>query len=200
MHSRAAPTTTRARLAICERHARHYGEDWWFLTYLGWSHTEAGNANTGRTTTERAIELRSENGNAAHALSTRCSSKAIRVPAAHFFPAGSPRNEKASFLHGHLSWHVALTALEAGDTDGALGIYQQHIRPSNSRYPPMNVFTDCASLLWRLSLAGKSGLESYWQEVAGYGDRFFPRRARIRRCPLRPRCSSNMPAKLWKHD
>ena len=33
-----------ARLAICERHARHYGEDWWFLTYLGWSHTEAGNA------------------------------------------------------------------------------------------------------------------------------------------------------------
>ena len=32
-----------AKLAICERHARHYGEDWWFLSYLGWSHTEAGN-------------------------------------------------------------------------------------------------------------------------------------------------------------
>ena len=58
-----------ARLAICERHARHYGEDWWFLTYLGWSHTEAGNVGFGRTTTERAIALRPENANAAHALS-----------------------------------------------------------------------------------------------------------------------------------
>ena len=27
-----------AKLAICERHARHYGEDWWFLSYLGWSY------------------------------------------------------------------------------------------------------------------------------------------------------------------
>src|SRR5258708_3292359 len=38
----------------------------------------------------------------------------------------------------------------------------------------MIVFTDSASLMWRLSLAGKTGLEPYWQEVAAYGDRFFP--------------------------
>jgi hypothetical protein len=36
------------------------------------------------------------------------------------------------------------------------------------------VFTDSASLLWRLTLAGKTGLEPYWQEVAAYGDLFFP--------------------------
>jgi hypothetical protein len=85
-----------------------------------------------------------------------------------------PAHDRASFLHGHLSWHIALTALEAGDLDGALKIYEQHIRPSDSRYPPMIVFTDSASLMWRLSLAGKTGLEPYWQEVAAYGDRFFP--------------------------
>jgi hypothetical protein len=39
----------------------------------------------------------------------------------------------------------------------------------------LNVFTDAASLLCRLSLAGKAGLESYWREVVAYGDRFFPR-------------------------
>jgi hypothetical protein len=164
-----------ARLAICERHARHYGEDWWFLTYLGWSHTEAGNVGTGRATTEQAIELRPENGNAAHALSHALFEQGDPVASRAFLSGWLPAHDRASFLHGHLSWHVALTALDAGDTDGALGIYQQHIRPSNSRYPPMNVFTDCASLLWRLALAGKSGLESCWQEVAGYGDRFFPR-------------------------
>ena len=37
-----------ARVAICERHANHYGEDWWFLSYLGWSHTEAGHLAIGR--------------------------------------------------------------------------------------------------------------------------------------------------------
>ncbi|MEA2887529.1 MAG: hypothetical protein QOD11_1889 [Bradyrhizobium sp.] len=164
-----------ARLATCERHARHYGEDWWFLTYLGWSHTEAGNVGIGRTTTERAIALRPENGNAAHALSHALFEQGDPVAGRTFLSGWLPAHERASYLHGHLSWHVALTALEAGDLDGALAIYQRHIRPSDSRYPPLNVFTDCASLLWRLSLAGKKGLEPYWQDVAAYSDRFFPR-------------------------
>ncbi len=163
-----------ARLAICERHARQYGEDWWFLTYLGWSHTEAGNAGAGRTVTERAIALRPENGNAAHALSHALFEQGDAVTGRTFLSDWLPAHDRASFLHGHLSWHIALTALEAGDLDGALKIYEQHIRPSDSRYPPMIVFTDSASLLWRLSLRGKTGLEPHWQEVAAYGDRFFP--------------------------
>ena len=63
------PDHDAAKLAICERDASHYGEDWWFLSYLGWSHTEAGNLSTGRTLTERAMSLRSANANAAHGLS-----------------------------------------------------------------------------------------------------------------------------------
>lgn len=163
-----------ARLAICERHARHYGEDWWFLTYLGWSHTEAGNVGFGRTTSERAIALRPQNANAAHALSHALFEQGDMLAGRTFLSAWLPAHENASFLQCHLSWHIALTALEAGDLDGALGIYERHIRPSSSRYPPLNVFTDCASLLWRLSLAGKTGLEPHWQNVAVYGDRFFP--------------------------
>ena len=164
-----------ARLAICERNAGHYGEDWWFLTYLGWSHTEAGNAGTGRTLTERAIRLRVENANAAHGLSHALFEQGDTAAGRRFLSGWLPAHERASFLHGHLSWHVALSALDAGDLDGALGIYEQHIKPPNSPYPPLNVFTDAASLLWRLSLAGKAGLEPYWREVAAYGDRFFPR-------------------------
>ena len=63
------PDHDAARLAICERVASHYGEDWWFTGYLGWSHTEAGNLSTGRALSERAIALRSANANAAHGLS-----------------------------------------------------------------------------------------------------------------------------------
>ncbi len=163
-----------ARVAICDRHARHYGEDWWFLTYLGWSHTEAGNVGVGRTLTEQAIALRPENGNAAHALSHALFEQGDAATGRTFLSDWLPAHDRASFLHGHLSWHIALTALEVGDLDGALEIYEQHIRPPDSRYPPMIVFTDSASLMWRLSLLGKTGLAPYWQEVAAYGDRFFP--------------------------
>jgi tetratricopeptide (TPR) repeat protein len=163
-----------ARVAICERHARHYGEDWWFLTYLGWSHTEAGNAATGRAATERAIMLRPQNANAAHGLSHAQFEQGDMAEGRAFLSSWLQKHEQASFLHGHLCWHIALTALEAGDLDGALAIYQRHIRPAGAPYPPLNVFTDSASLLWRFSLLGKTGLEPYWQEVAAYGDRFFP--------------------------
>src|SRR5688500_17915535 len=50
-----------ARLALCRRMAPHYGEDWWFLTHLGWSHTEAGKLGAGQRLTQRALELRREN-------------------------------------------------------------------------------------------------------------------------------------------
>ena len=164
-----------ARLAICQRHARHYGEDWWFLTYLGWSHTEAGGAAIGREMTERAIAMRPANGNAAHGLSHALFELGAVAEGQVFLSGWLPAHEKASFLHGHLSWHVALTALEAGDTAGALEIYEQQIRPQGNRYPPLNIYTDCASLLWRLRLAGQTDLDSHWQQVAAFGEEFFSR-------------------------
>ncbi len=163
-----------AKLAICQRHAGHYGEDWWFLTYLGWSHTEAGHVGIGRALTERALPLRPENASAAHGLSHALFEQGEPEAGREFLSDWLKRHEQASFLHGHLCWHLALTAIEAGDPDTALAIYERQIRPSGSPYPPLNVLTDTASLLWRLTLAGASGLGPHWREVAAYGDRFFP--------------------------
>ena len=163
-----------AKLAICERHAGHYGEDWWFLTYLGWSHTEAGNVGIGRALTERALPLRPENASAAHGLSHALFEQGEPEAGGAFLSSWLKRHEKASFLHGHLCWHLALAAIETGNADTALAIYERQIRPPDSPYPPLNVLTDSASLLWRLSLTGTSGLEPHWREVAAYGDRFFP--------------------------
>jgi tetratricopeptide (TPR) repeat protein len=164
-----------ARLAICERHARHYGEDWWFLTYLGWSHTEAGNVRAGRTITERAIAIRPQNGNAAHALSHAHFEQGDALAGDAFLSEWLLAHDGKSYLQGHLSWHVALVAVESGDADRALKTYNERIRPSEARYPPLNVFTDCASLLWRLTLGDKTVPASQWNEAAEYGNRFFPR-------------------------
>jgi Tfp pilus assembly protein PilF len=163
-----------AKLAICQRHAGQYGEDWWFLAYLGWSHTEAGNVGTGRALIERALPLRPDNAGAAHGLSHALFEQGEPESGREFLAAWLNSHERASFLHGHLCWHLALAAIETGDPDTALAIYESQIRPTGSPYPPLNVLTDSASLLWRLSLAGASGLEPHWHDVAAYADRFFP--------------------------
>jgi hypothetical protein len=85
-----------------------------------------------------------------------------------------PAHDRLSFLHGHLWWHLALTAIDAGNLDSALAIYEREIKPAARPYPPLNILTDGASLLWRLSLAGQTGLESHWLDVAGFGNQYFP--------------------------
>jgi Tfp pilus assembly protein PilF len=167
-----------ARVAICERHARHYGQDWWFLTYLGWSHTEAGNHGAGRNITELALTLRRNNGNAAHALAHALYEQGDTVAGDAFLADWLPAYDRASFLNGHLSWHFALLALGSDDVDKALSIYQERIRPAvadGPPLPPLNVFTDSASLLWRLALSGRTDLDAHWRDVAVYSDRVFPR-------------------------
>jgi tetratricopeptide (TPR) repeat protein len=163
-----------AKVAICERLARHYGEDWWLLAFQGWSHTEAGNVPHGRRLTERALTLRCQNGNAAHALSHALFEQGDPVAGSAFLAEWLPGYDRAGFLNGHLSWHLALAALDVGDPERALSIYRERICPDVSRAPPLAVFTDSVSLLWRLALLGQRNLEPYWREIAAYGDKKFP--------------------------
>jgi hypothetical protein len=118
--------------------------------------------------------LRSANANAAHGLSHAMFEQGDMAVGRLFLAQWMPSHDRKSFLHGHLAWHVALTHLDEGDLDGALAIYEQHIKPAGRPYPPLNIFTDGASLLWRLSLAGQTGLEPHWRDVAAYGEKYFP--------------------------
>ena len=163
-----------ARVSICERHAAHYGQDWWFLTYLGWSHTEAGNVAHGRSLTERALGMRRQNAHGAHALAHSLFEQGDTNAAHSFLSDWMLGYDRRGILNGHLSWHEALLALENGDADRALAIYDTRIRPPISHAAPMHLFADGASLLWRLSFESKAGLEPYWRELAAYGADAFP--------------------------
>ena len=168
-----------ARVAVCERHARHYGADWWFLTYLGWSHTEAGNAGAGRALTEQALAIRPQNANAAHALSHALFEQGEMPACEAYLTAFMPSYDRAGILNGHLSWHQALAALEQDDVAEALRLYEDRIKPAVSHAPPLNAFTDAASLLWRASLSSdaalsNTALESRWAETSEYAARMFP--------------------------
>jgi hypothetical protein len=163
-----------ARLAICERHARHYGEDWWFLAYHGWSNTEAGRPGIGLAQTQRSLALRRENGHGAHALAHTYFELGDAAEGERFLSGWLDDHPRSGFMHWHLAWHRTLLAVEAGDSDGAFKLFQEQLRPAVSDAPPINVVSDSASLLWRLALDGREIPRAVWDEIADYGDRRTP--------------------------
>lgn len=163
-----------ARVDLCERHARHYGEDWWFLTYLGWSHTENGSVGAGRHLTQRGFELRRANANAAHALAHAMYEDGSVEDAEKLIEGWLPTYDARGILHGHIAWHQALLALEKDEPARALALYARYIAPGASHAVPINAVTDEASLLWRAQLCGHAIDPALWQAVADNALRHFP--------------------------
>ncbi|MCW8084264.1 tetratricopeptide repeat protein [Sabulicella glaciei] len=163
-----------ARVDLCERHAPHYAaDDWWFLTYRGWSHAENGAVGQGRALVQRGFDLRKENANAAHALSHAMHEAGAGEEAERLIAEWLPSYDRSGTLHGHIAWHAALAALDRGDTERALGLYGQHVRPAVSAGLPINVVTDTASFLWRMQAYGHAVPEGLWQEAAAYAKPAF---------------------------
>jgi hypothetical protein len=165
----------RARVDLCEKHRPHYGEDWWFLTYFGWSLTENGDVAEGRRVTQRGFDLRRENANAVHALAHAMFEDGSARDAEDLIADWLPLYDRSGLLYGHVTWHRALLALENGDTDRAGAIYADTIQPTINPAPPLNVMTDGVSLLWRLQVSGHPVARDTWRDLAGHAGRWFPK-------------------------
>ncbi|WP_036027030.1 tetratricopeptide repeat protein, partial [Bradyrhizobium yuanmingense] len=165
----------RARHELCERVAPHYGEDWWFLTMSGWAMTENGDVARGRAVTERGFHLRRENAHAAHAVLHAMFEDGSTEDADRLVDEWLPAYDRSGILHGHIRWHQALGALEHGDAARALAIYADVLRPTATQAPPLNVITDSASLLWRLSMYGHAVPKALWQEADAAAQKLFPK-------------------------
>jgi hypothetical protein len=165
----------RARQDLCERVAHHYGEDWWFLTLYGWALTENGNVARGRAVTERGFGLRRENAHGAHAVLHAMFEDGSVDEADRLIDEWIPGYDRSGILHGHIRWHQALGALEHGDAARALAIYADVLQPAVTQAPPLNVITDGASLLWRLSAYGHAVPKALWTEADATAQRLFPK-------------------------
>jgi tetratricopeptide (TPR) repeat protein len=164
-----------ARQDLCERYAQHYDEDWWFLTNYGWSMTENGQVAKGRAMTERAFDKRRANANATHALLHAMFEDGSVDDADRLVTQWIGGYDRTGFLYGHIYWHQALGALEAGDAAKALSIYRDILNPPLNPAPPLNVMSDCAALLWRLSAYGHAVPSGLWTDAEAYATTHFPR-------------------------
>jgi hypothetical protein len=165
-----------AQLALLERLAPHWGEDWWFLTYLGWARIETGDVATGAREVERALALNPNNAYAAHARAHGYFEAGDAEAGAAFIAAWLPGYDRKSQLHCHLSWHLALFELARGQPERARALYEDAIRPAVSHAPPLFNLADAASFLWRWRIYGETpSLDEKWNEVIAHARRYFPR-------------------------
>ncbi|WP_454618295.1 tetratricopeptide repeat protein [Bradyrhizobium cenepequi] len=165
-----------ARVDLCERVADRYdADDWWFLTYRGWSHAENGSVTRGRDLAQRGLEQRRANANAAHAVAHAMFEQGATQEVEALIADWLPDYDRAGVLHGHLAWHAALSALERDDPQRALAIYSEYVQPSVSLGLPINVVSDTVSLLWRLQAAGYPVPSGLWEDVERYAVSRFPK-------------------------
>jgi len=165
-----------AQLALLRELAPHWGNDWWFLGYLGWAYIETGEVATGTRLVERSLAGNPRNAHAAHQRVHGFFESGDAAGGAGFVEDWLKGYERTGQLHCHLSWHLALFELARGNVERARAIYLDNIRPSVAQAAPMLVLADSASFLWRWRFYGVAvPLDEEWAEVAAHARRHFPR-------------------------
>lgn len=160
-----------AQLALLKKLAPHWGDDWWFLTYLGWARIELGDIARGAAEVERALEGNPRNAFAAHARAHGYYEAGDPERGAAFVEGWLPGYDRDSQLHCHISWHLALFELARGNAERARELYADAIQPVVSHAPPLFNVADAASFLWRWRIYDLGRDPDDWNEVAAYARR-----------------------------
>lgn len=164
------------QVALLEGVAPAWGaEDWWFQTALGWAYVEAGRASKGIPMLDRALATYPNNANAIHGRLHGYYEQGAAAEGAAFVEAWLPGYDRGAVLHGHLSWHRALFALQAGDAEQALAIYQDAVGPARSQALPLFTVIDGAALLFRAALHGTDWPAALRRELAAFARARYPR-------------------------
>jgi len=162
-------------LALLTRLVPHYGDDWWFTTHHAMALIEAGQRTAARPMIERALGQNPQNAWAAHTFAHYCYEDGDPHTARAFLTTWLPTYPKTAPFHGHLSWHLALGELEAGNANAALSLYHQALALDAHSGPPRGKLSDGASFLWRWELAGHPRDPAAWQAMLDFINETFPR-------------------------
>lgn len=155
--------------------APHYGGDWWFLAVLAFAACECGELDQAWDLIERSLAGNPRNAHGAHIRVHVLYEQGEPQRAADYLDSWMAGFDKQGLLHCHLSWHVALVALELGRFDKAWEVYRANVHPGGAWGPPINVATDASAFLWRAELAGEPRRPDLWHEVHAFVGASFPK-------------------------
>jgi tetratricopeptide (TPR) repeat protein len=165
----------RMLLDLLERLAPSWGDDWWFTAHHGMALSENGQRDAARPKIERSLSQNSKNPWAAHALGHLCYEEGDANAARAFLASWLTTYPRNGLLYSHLSWHLALGHLEAGDAAAAYRLFKEAFAPDVHSGPPRAKVTDPVSFLWRWELAGHPRDLDAWRIIHDFATRAFPR-------------------------
>jgi len=165
----------RALLELLDRLAPSYGDDWWFTAHHGMAFSENGQRDAARPKIERSLAQNPRNPWAAHAQAHLCYEEGDPDAARAFLASWLPTYPRDAALYSHLSWHLALGHLEAGDAAAAFRLFRDAFALDVHSGPPRGKVNDGVSFLWRWELAGHPRDADAWHMMHDFVNRAFPR-------------------------
>ena len=165
----------RTLLDLLERLAPSYGDDWWFTAHHGMALSENGRRDAARPKIDRSLAQNPNNPWAAHARAHLCYEEGDAHAARTFLTSWLTTYPRNGLLYSHLSWHLALGDLEAGDAAAALRLFREAFSPDVHSGPPGGKLNDAVSFLWRWELAGHQRDAEAWRMMHDFATSAFPR-------------------------
>ncbi|MEM8631684.1 MAG: tetratricopeptide repeat protein [Pseudomonadota bacterium] len=152
----------------------HYGDDWWMMSMHAVSLCETGHVDASSALMERSLGLNPRNANGSHFKAHAQYEAGETEPGRAYLQSWMEDYDDRAVLHGHLSWHLALWALHAGDEAGMWAAVDRGVAPGAAKGLPINILTDTAAILYRAELAGMDVAPDRWKTISDYAARFFP--------------------------
>jgi hypothetical protein len=168
------PGQKRILLDLLDRLAPLYGDDWWFTAHHGMALSENGQRAAARPKIDRSLAQNPKNPWAAHARAHLSYEEGDANAARVFLRSWLSTYPRNGALYSHLSWHLALGELEAGDTVASLQLFSEAFAPDVHSGPPRGKVNDAVSFLWRCELAGHPRNEEEWRLIHGVANNAFP--------------------------
>jgi tetratricopeptide (TPR) repeat protein len=165
----------RMLLGLLDRLAPSWGDDWWFTAHHAMALSENGQRKAARPKIERSLSQNPKNPWGAHALAHLCYEESDPHAARAFLVSWLTTYPRNGLLYSHLSWHLALGALEAGDAAAAFRLFREAFSPDVHSGPPGGKVNDGVSFLWRWELAGHPRDAEAWRIIHDFANSAFPR-------------------------
>ncbi|HXP06184.1 MAG TPA: tetratricopeptide repeat protein [Stellaceae bacterium] len=154
--------------------APHYGDDWWFLAYHAMALSEDGQLAAARPKIERSMAANPNNAHGAHGFAHVCYESGEPDTACAYLSSWLATYPRDGFFHGHLSWHLSLCELQAGNWAEALRLYRDAIALDRHSGGPQQRMSDATAFLWRSELAGQPRDAAAWRAMYDYANSALP--------------------------
>jgi tetratricopeptide (TPR) repeat protein len=154
--------------------APHYGDDWWFLAHHAMALSEDGQLAAARPKIERSVATNPHNAHGAHGFAHVCYESGEPDTARAYLSAWLATYPRDGFFHGHLSWHLSLCEIQAGNWEEALSLYRDAIALDRHSGGPQQRMSDGAAFLWRSELAGQPRDAAAWCGLRDYANKALP--------------------------